>query len=170
MYRSTGYGTFYFPGYDNGGNLYATAHTHSGGPFLVGLPKGATSVEQIDLNAPLYEGTFFHPSIQWDGKYMTVSSDKAEGRDGTGEVTVYRFSVSGTAATVVGKTVLTATVNRHRGQSWITGNTIVGMNFNHGWGYVSYWPYPKGGYPKFTSHRIRQFPAGSSLWGATVSP
>jgi hypothetical protein len=166
IYRLSGYGTFFYPGYDNAGNLFATAHTASGGPFLVGLQSGGGALESISVNVELQDNTSLHPSVQWDGTHITVSS---ESPSGAGGVKVYRLSVSGSTATVVGKTILTTNVNRHRGQSWIAGNKIIGINYDRGDGYVCFWPYPQGGKPQSCSTGIKQDPPGSYLNGVTLS-
>ena len=86
----------------------------------------------------------------------------------SGPINVYRLSISGQKATVIGTTRLDAPQERHRGQSWIQGKTIIGINYYHGRPQITFWPYPRGGNPsREITHS--QNPAASIFVGVTVS-
>lgn len=83
-----------FVGYDNAGNLFVDAN---GDPSesccsLAELPKGAQQF------ITLHTSQSFHGmgAIQWDGSYITVQSGDS----------IYRLSITGSTATVVGVTKL----------------------------------------------------------------
>lgn len=169
MYYSSTLHGFYYCGYDDQANLYLSVAI-DGGYELASLSAGSSSIERINLKTPLYGGYAFAPSVQWDGAHMTVSStlkqdDQEEDSD---PVNVYRLSISGSSATVIGTTKLNAPQNRHRGESWIQGNTIIGISYYHGRPRITFWPYPKGGKPsREITHSQR--PAASLFDGVTVS-
>ena len=157
---------FVFCGYDDKGNLYLSASNGEYGNQLqlARLASGSGSFELIDLNAKLYTGFLFGSSVQWDGKHMTVSSDHNPQHEA---VSVYRLSISGSSARVIGTTSLSSRKERHAGQSWIEGNTILGVD-GKGYRSVSFWTYPKGGRPRQSIAKIGNEPV-EYLWGVTVS-
>jgi len=167
-YPSTGE-NFYYCGYDDTGNLYLSDST-ADGLGLARLPSGGNSIESVNLDVALHHGYVFYPSVQWDGKEITVSStlkDEMNPRY-SGPINVYQLSISGSSATVVGTTTLKATQERHRGQSWIQGGTIIGINYYKGRPQVTFWKYPEGGMPtKEITHA--QKPAASNFLGLTIS-
>lgn len=171
MYYSSQFPAFYYCGYDDEGDLYLSVSSGSDGYELASLAAGSSSsIEPVNVNTPLYGGYAFAPSVQWDGKHMTVSSTLKEGREEreSSPINVYRLSISGSTATVIGTTKLSAPQNRHRGESWIQGNAIVGINYYHGRPQITFWPYPKGGNPsREITHS--QNPPGSLFVGVTVS-
>jgi hypothetical protein len=170
MFYSSTLDSFWYCGYDNQGNLYLSVG-ETGGYGLASLDAGSgSSIEPVNLNAKLYGAMDFEPSVQWDGKEMTVSSTLKQldfGKD-SGPVKVYRLSISGQNATVTGTTKLDDTQERHRGQSWIQGSTIVGIDYYKGRPQVTFWNYPSGGNPAREITRS-QNPAASILYGVTVS-
>lgn len=170
MYYSSTIEAFWYCGYDDKGNLYLSA-SESSGLGLASLPAGSgSSIELVSLNKSLYDAWYFSPSVQWDGKEMTVSSTLRQGGIGSdsGPINVYRLSISGQKATVIGTTRLDAPQERHRGQSWIQGKTIIGINYYHGRPQITFWPYPRGGNPsREITHS--QNPAASIFVGVTVS-
>jgi hypothetical protein len=153
---------FIFCGYNDKGTLYLTAYTQSSTlPQLIRLASGSSSFELISVNEKIYDGFGFKPSVQWDGKHITVSSAKDPR---SGPVSVYHLRISGSDATVIGTTQLKNRRNHHTGQSWIQGSTIVGIDYKGG-SDVSIWSYPKGGKPSHTITKV----GGRGLWGVTVS-
>ena len=120
MYYSSEFVGFVFCGYDDKGNLYLSASNGEYGNQLqlARLASGSGSFELIDLNAKLYTGFLFGSSVQWDGKHMTVSSDHNPQHEA---VSVYRLSISGSSARVIGTTSLSSRKERHAGQSWNRG-------------------------------------------------
>jgi hypothetical protein len=139
--------------------------------LLAALATYAKSqLRPIALSKKIYGGPpLFSPSVQWDGHYVTISSVSASIRDNDGDIFVYQLSISGNRAKVVGTTKLIALKpNRHAGQTWIEGGTIVGIDYRHHEGWVSYWAYPKGGEPiRNIRHIVSDF--GAPLVGVTVS-
>ncbi len=158
---------FQFCGYDDKGNLYLTAPDESSGEQydLIRLPRGSGSFELMNLDVKLYYGYGFVPSVQWDGKYVTVSS-AANAR--LGPVSIYRLRISGANAKAVGTTMLSSQKDHPEGQqSWIYGKTITGLNYyHHGTLEVSVWRYPKGGQPT----RNSKVGKGAAGYGLVVSP
>lgn len=158
--RNAEVGDFLFCGYDDKGNLYLSALDEYTAPrLLLRLAKGRSTFDIIDVDTRLYGG----PSVQWDGKYVTVSSVPEGGA--RGPLSVYRLRISGSAAKVVGTTKLSVLKNRYRGQSWIQGGTIIGIDRpERSYESVSLWPYPKGGKPRQSIQKI-----ASELEGVAVS-
>jgi hypothetical protein len=102
---------------------------------LAELPYGSSTF--IPITWGYDEG---HPNqVQWDGHYMTWETF------GRKDTSILRFTVSGSAATVVGKTHL-------RGpqlitQSWIAGDRVIVPYASQGsaTNKIGVWRYPKGG-------------------------
>jgi hypothetical protein len=113
------------------------------------MARGKNVIGAINLNENIYGGDIFVPSVQWDGKHMTISSTPKwlRGREGC-VVSVYRLKLSGSAATVIGTTKLQSTKNRQRGQTWIHRTNILGMYDDKTLTHISVWAYPKGGQPR----------------------
>ena len=93
---------------------------------------------------------------------MTVSSEPSAEYGKRGPILVYRLSIAGRNAKVVGTTELDNR-NNPGGQTWIQGSTIIGLDLYRARSGTSLWPYPKGGKP---GHTIR---TAAQLWGVTVS-
>jgi hypothetical protein len=173
IYYSSDFGAFWFCGYDNGSNLYLSAFDEFAGSQLVRLANGSSSFEVISLNAKLYTGLYFQPSVQWDGKHMTVSSAPPKGM--RGPVSVYQLSISGSSGTVIGTTELTSPKNNFEGQTWIEGDAIIGSDEtplgkeNQGYRSVSFWRYPQGGRPRQNIIKVGD-ERNIELWGVAVSP
>jgi hypothetical protein len=172
MHYSSTLNSFWYCGYDDKGNLYLSGRIIGGyGYELASLRAGTSgSVETVNMNISLHSAPYLAPSVQWDGSNVTVSSTRQQIEFGetSGLVTVYRLKISGGNATVIGTTKLDATPERHRGQSWIQGSTIIGINYDDGHPYVTFWNYPKGGKPT-RQIRHKQFRGGSVFFGVTVS-
>jgi hypothetical protein len=154
----------HYCGYDGQGNLYVSGdNTQYGNKAnLYRLSKGSRGLEQISLNATIYVDVMW-PSVQWHGKYLTVSSDEY-GKP----ITIYRFRISGSSGTAVGSTTLTARVNSFFGQTWIQGHTIIGYGaFKRGYQSAYFWPYPTGGQPQLKIKKVGD--AKQDLFGAVVS-
>ena len=133
MIYNTGEG-FAFCGYDNNGDLFVSGYNNELSA-LAELPYGGSTF--IPITWGYDEG---HPNqVQWDGHYMTWETF------GRKETSILRFTVSGSAATVVGKTHL-------RGpqwitQSWIAGDRVIVPYASQGGATnkIGVWRYPKGG-------------------------
>lgn len=162
MYYNAVFERFFFCGYDDSGNLYLSAQDeHTGAIVLARLSSGSQLLQLIHLNEELVGGHLFEPSVQWDGKHMTVSSGAAGAH---WPLSIYRLSISGKKAVVIGTTTLESTTNKHFGQSWIHGDNIIGIDNKLGSG-VAVWHYPKGGSAFDSLHNV-----GNTLWGVTMSP
>jgi hypothetical protein len=133
---------FHYCGYDDEENLYLSAGDDSSynEAQLIRLARGSSEFEQINLNEPLYKYTLW-PSVQWDGKHMTVLSNPYRK-----PLLIYRLRISGSSATVVGSTEVSSSKNNYKGQTWIKGDTIVGTGYAKR-AYVTafLWRYPAGG-------------------------
>ena len=152
-------------GYDNNGKLYLTVYgSHPGVAKLARLSTGGRSFTLLSLNATVYGNGNFPPGVQWDGKQMTVSSNKNDGAP----VFLYRLSISRNKATVVGTTILQSKKNHHEGQTWIDGDTVVGLFTYKDKGSVAFWAYPQGGNPTLQINNIAQR-GQYSLHGIAVS-
>jgi hypothetical protein len=171
MYYSSEMSPFGFCGYDDQGNLYLPV---SIGPTphlgLARLAHGSGSIEAINLNHEIYANNAdaFLPSVQWDGKSMTVSSVPSDEGHVSGLVSVYRLEITGSDAKVIGTTKLETHNNDHAGQSWIQGKRIFGIYYHRSYGHVAVWRYPRGGNPV---DKIGNVPAKSfsTLFGVTIS-
>lgn len=143
IYSSSQFG-FAYCGYDDNGNLYISASGGKNGGFqLVRLAKGSSQFEQIRLKPTLYTGNV-RPSVQWDGKHVSVSSDAYRE-----PITIYRLRISGTRATVINSATLSSKKNFYHGQLWIQGKTIIGVGAaKSGKENAFLWAYPSGGMPR----------------------
>lgn len=159
LYQSSQFSSFWFCGYDNAKNLYVSASPVNGEPDvadLLRLGPGSASFDTINLSVQLKtEPRYFEPSVQWDGKYITVTS----ARPASGgmirpdvpqaEVAVYRLKVVQLYGMVMGKTTLESGYLKQHifAQSWIQGNVILGHYVAH-YEYLGLWQYPQGGVPE----------------------
>ena len=133
---------FHYCGYDDEGNLYLSAESDRSynKAQLIRLASGSSEFEQINLNEPLYKYTLW-PSVQWDGKHMTVASNPYRK-----PLLIYRLHISGSSATVVGTTEVSSSKNYYRGQTWIQGDTIIGTGYaKRNYESAFLWRYPTGG-------------------------
>jgi hypothetical protein len=129
-------------GYDNAGNLFVDGY-HSGYPAtfeMYELPKSSSQFTNISVNPSIK----LRPGqVQWDGDHMTVEVIGVQNG-----VTLYRLDISGSAATVVGRTRFRG-VSRATSQSWIQGDRIFIPYGTRGNGpnktKVGIWGYPAGG-------------------------
>jgi len=154
---------FYFCGYDTRGDLYlsATNGRYGDQEQLVQLAKGSSTFDQISLGVTLYANNSSPSSVQWDGKYMTVSSSVE--REPTH---LYRLRISGDSAKVVGTTTLSSKRNTLKsGQIWIQGNHALGADYNgKARGGVDSWSYPNAGKPRpVVPHSVNLFPFGIAV-------
>jgi hypothetical protein len=118
----------YFDGYDNNGNLFADGY--NGSSFeLVELPKGSSTFQVITTsNAVEFPG-----SVQWDGKYLTVTDQ--------GAAAIYQYTVSGTEATLKGTVSLLGSSDC--AQTWIATGVVFCADAGNLDGEV--FKYPAGG-------------------------
>jgi hypothetical protein len=83
-------------GYDGHGNLFVDGLDSGFNFALSELPSGGTTFSPLTVN----RNVTIAGNVQWDGKYITIT----QGGSGPGEI--YRLSVSGSTADVVGTTPL----------------------------------------------------------------
>jgi WD40 repeat protein len=157
----------WYCGYDDRGNLYFSGHNdqYLNRAKLYVWPAGSSNLKQISVNTKLYTSQGIEwPSVQWDGKYLTVSSNEASHEP----LMIYRLRISGETASVVGTTTLTTLKNIYFGQTWIQGSTIIGVGYaKYGYQDAFLWPYPKGGKPQSAIKRVGD--VKQWLWGVAVS-
>jgi hypothetical protein len=142
-------------GYDGSGNLYTEGVSNSG-VEVCELPAGATQMQQVSLSGVFIN---FPGSVQWDGKYITLTDQEFQGVYNTGIYEATESPSGGLSA--FGGTELTASCNGDYTEvlepyivgksnapvSHKQGKTIVGGNAQCSDAGVSYWPYPLGGSP-----------------------
>jgi hypothetical protein len=146
-------------GYNNDGNLFVDGLPPSGKSEFgfAELPKGSKTFTNIGL-----KGIVFPGNIQWDGSSLTVGDPSYKSGSA-----IFRVQVSGSKATITGKTVLKGSYEVY--QSWIQGDTVIGPDDGPSLSTVQLWKYPAGGKPTVTLSK------GSSgffngPFGAVVSP
>lgn len=166
--------TLYYPsefgilscGYDNKDNLYlAVSSSQAHVAQLARIAKSDSTIALLSLNATIEDYNDFQPSVQWDGKHLTVTSNSGFGTP----VAVYQLRISGSNAKVVGTTLLHSHKDHHGGQSWIARNRIVGIAYLKGSGGVALWRYPEGGQPIQQIKHIVERSQGL-LSGVVISP
>ncbi len=122
----------FFDGYDDRGNLFADGFTRIRSGFaLVELPNGSRKFQTIKTS----NAVGFPGSVQWDGTYLTVLDQNAN--------TIYRYTVSGTKATLKGTVSLKGAGDC--AQSWIVKGIVYCGDSGNDDGEV--FKYPAGGSP-----------------------
>jgi hypothetical protein len=120
-------------GYDDGGNLFLVGVSQSNTSTFAELPygAGAFTILTISKKAPSLG------QVEWDGHYLALGAYGAR--------TIYRLSISGSSATVIGTTKL-AHLKKAGGSFWIHGNALVtaaGPFLRK----LGLWRYARGGRP-----------------------
>jgi hypothetical protein len=143
MYESKTLPSFWLCGFDPHGNLYISADSNaSGEQQLIRLAKGSSDFNEVTIDSPMYADATFPSSVQWDGKYMTVSSANANLGSGRYQPSyVYRLKIAGSTATTVSSTTYTGRRKIMTGQVWTDGNHLIASHYHAGGG-VDYWSYP----------------------------
>jgi hypothetical protein len=77
-------------GYDDNGNLYVEGN--SDGINICELPAGKTQMQQVSLSGEFIN---FPGSVQWDGKYITLTDQQFQGGYNTG---IYEATESGSGS------------------------------------------------------------------------
>ena len=140
-------------GYDDKGNLFADGA--SSGFALLELPSGGSSLEPISVSQSISTAG----AVQWDGSNLAIED--------ISHPAIYRFSVSGSTATLAGTTTL-KNAGSFVAQSWIQGKNVIvpfgGASYSAE--YVGFWKYPKGGDAKKV---LKKHLDATAISGVTVS-
>jgi hypothetical protein len=139
----SGSGKAYFDGYDNQSNLFVDGFGGNYGFALAELKKGSSAFVPITTSNTVQ----FPGSVQWDGKYLTVTDQ--------GAGAIYRYTVSGTNATLKGTVLLSGTADC--AASWIARPYVYCADAGNDDGEV--FKYPAGGSPIATLGGL-DFPLG----------
>lgn len=126
--------SFSYCGYDGSGNLFAWGYSKNDPFILVELPRGGSKFVHIYITAKV------GGPIEWDGSYITMLSP---GKNSITE-NVDRISVSGSKATVAGRTELNT--GEKPTAYWIQGDTVLTGSRN-AFGTIRLFHYPMGGQP-----------------------
>ncbi|HEY1680302.1 MAG TPA: hypothetical protein VGF98_01505 [Candidatus Tumulicola sp.] len=122
--------------YDGSGNLFVVGHTRRrGGVFLVELPRGTTTFRTITLDRKLRKAG----GIAWDGTNLAIGDGATS--------TIYRFSVSGSQAKTIGKTVLEGGLDVYYPFSIYNGTVTAALAQTTSAAGFAFWKYPEGGTP-----------------------
>jgi hypothetical protein len=139
--------------YDGSGNLFVGGSNESGGFALTELPRGSSTMKLIDVPAEIS----VRLGIQWDGKYLAIEAEQD-----FHSAILLRVSVSGSKATVVGRTKLAGAPNDIGTQFWLgNGGIVQPENDNSS---VGFWKYPVGGKATKSLQNL-----GGDLFALTVS-
>ena len=133
-YSDAGMPFMLYDAYDASGDLFVDGQDTLGCECLYDeLPKGSKTFIEFE-DSQLGAG-----SLRWDGQYMTVTWPNV----------IYRFTVSGSMLTVVGKTAY-EDVTRDDGFN-MHGNTAMGWALHKGLQgkgrHIGFWHYPNGDEP-----------------------
>ena len=95
QYADASVSLFYYPAYDNEGNLYVDGVGPSSPFQLVELPKGGSTLTSVTLDdTPPFAG-----GLAWDGEYLALGF-------GSGPTAIHQFSMSGSSGRLEGSTTL----------------------------------------------------------------
>jgi hypothetical protein len=148
-------------GYDNDGNLFVDGPS-AGQSILAELPSGSGSFFDISITPTITQNP---GQIQWYGSYLSVEAGIGVPNE---NLDVYRLSISGSTATIVGTTSFKG-IRKVGWGSWIYGKTIIipYANTSGGVPNIGYWKYPAGGPPM---RRLRDvINKGTEFTGVTIS-
>jgi hypothetical protein len=125
----SGSGKAFFGGYDNQSNLFVDGFGGNYAFALAELKKGSSTFVTITTSNTVE----FPGSVQWDGKYLTVTDQGADA--------IYRYTVSGTNATLKGTVLLSGAADC--AASWIAKPYVYCADAGNNDGEV--FKYPAGG-------------------------
>lgn len=139
--------------YDASGNLFAGGNNESGGFALLELPRGSSTMQLINVPAEISPRL----GMQWDGKDLAIEAEQ----DFHSAVLLH-VTVSGSQATVVGRTKLAGPPNSIGTEFWLADGYVVQPDDgNTG---VGFWKYPAGGTATTSLRSL-----GRDLFGLAVS-
>lgn len=139
--------------YDGSGNLFAGGYNASDGFTLTELPYGSATLRSIDVPAEIAPRL----GMQWDGNYLAIEAEQD-----LHSALLLRVSVSGSTATVVGKTRLKGAPNTIGTEFWLADGEVVQPY--DGNASVGFWKYPAGGKAVNSLQGV-----GGDLFALTVS-
>lgn len=139
VYTSPDIYTFTYCSYDDKGNLFVDGTDQAGAFKIAELANRAHTLKTISLSKDIK----LAGPIQWDGRALAVGYGNANGS------LIFRMSVSGSEAHLIGATRLDARIVRRTQfrPFWIQGNRIVASFSNQGSFPIGIWAYPAGGDP-----------------------
>jgi hypothetical protein len=154
--RDPAINTYGLCGYDDHGNLFLDGVGSAN--IFAELPKGSSTFVNFVL-----DGKFdAFGSVQWDGKYVTLSNPSA--------LTIDRLKISKSSLKVVGTTHVNGWHNSYSChwpyiQTWLEGNTFLAQSSARA--DLGLWPYPQGGNAR---EIIGPFKSGAiNIYGIAVS-
>jgi hypothetical protein len=140
---------YYFPAFDDRGNLFVDGFTSRGAFAFAELPSGGSGLVDLALNRSIVAPG----GVQWDGKYVAVGDPTTD--------SIYEFTIAGSTGTLERTTSLGGALQIP--QFWIPrlkggrpdgqSRRVVGTSSSplHGGVYsVLSWTYPSGGSPSKT--------------------
>ncbi len=134
-YKDPAFQEYFFPGYDDKGNLLVQGMSQPGTGHTVfaELPKGGSKLKTITLN----ESIGWPGGVQWDGKYWAVGDQAAP--------VIRQFTIKGSQGMEVGTTAMGSGADDVT-QSFIQGRTLIVPNVIRGMrADVLFYKYPAGG-------------------------
>jgi hypothetical protein len=119
--------------YDDQGNLFVDGAAQSNSVLeLAELPKGSKTFTSFSVSQRVHVAGF----VQWDGAHLAVTDSRAK------PTVIYRYSISGGSATLVGKAKLQG--SSEVGETWIYKGRVIAAVFSYPSG-IGIWKYPGGG-------------------------
>jgi hypothetical protein len=162
LYTYSKFCNYWYPGYDNSGNLYVQGWSKKFVTGLAELPKGKSDLRGLTLKGFTIG---FPGTVIWVGTTLALTDQAYKGGATTA---VYYVTVSGTTATLTSKTILKDTclsTFTDVAQPWIMGMKLVGGNTYCRYRF-GYWNNSAGGDPRKT---INTDIAPRNTGGTTVS-
>jgi hypothetical protein len=133
---------YYFAGYDGSGNLYVSGQTSQHGFALGVLSRGAKSISGVAVSG----GTIYFPgTVAWNGSNLVLGDQRCKN---SASSCLYRLTVSGKAAHVVGSTPLGGACDV--AQAWVGASRVAAGEYqscSHQRSGAALWRYPAGGKP-----------------------
>lgn len=149
VFQTGNYAQVFAPVYDGNGNLFFEMMDLANRQTTVyELPSGASSLVTIAMPSGV---TIYSPSgATWDGKYVGITDEQYQNGEDEG---LYRLSISGTSATLVGQASYTDSCYYNYSitiQPIIYHNKLISGNnycYYANVYHIDYWNYKNGGNP-----------------------
>jgi hypothetical protein len=150
----------YFCGYDLSGNLFVDGLDGTYHFVLAELPSGGATLQTISLGG----NVGFPGGVAWDGKYVAIGDQYYQSKHAAA---IFQYSVSGSAGTLEGKTVLSGTcdalqfaIPKDGGKRDQQRNTVVVPDACSN--SAAFYDYPAGGSPGITFSGF-QYPVAAAV-------